>query len=465
MRRTLLLGLPIALLSGQTAASPAAPAPIFPPDRICATDLTLTPPARMVHPLYLIRDLIEAGPVSDAALDANGDGDTLLIEKQLAFTQPNYCHASPERRCTPQDEKALIRLHDQLAEFVRTEGGAWYHFERLREPDPVDRAAVPALDPAFEVKGQPFQIGEILQVPPQFVRIVCRDEPLAPQAASIPPADAEPVGWEHDPDGNEGFRLTGSIDDLNKSRQRLTNVRPAQFSINSDLKANVTTYLIDAVAGYDLEFAKGKEYNASLIPFVFLNRLFNNTNNEIDKLGTGLQLALEMQDSPIGYGEVAMTPQYTTDTDFRTKIGTLKFRWTPTLPQDALVPLGLYRTYGPLLGQVNLDLLSDVGHVFDAGGNPDLEDSDEFLRVGGRLGFQIRGAKDTLLEQIELDVSNRYLYNVEGIPRDINYFQTSLSYLFPNMDNYKLSFSFTSGRTDDTLTDVEFWSSQLGIRF
>lgn len=465
MRRTTLLGLPIVFLSAEAAASPAVPAPVFPTDKICVADPTLTPPRRVVNPLYLVRELIAEGPVSDAALDANGDGDTLLIEKQLAFTQLNYCHASPERQCTPQDEKALIRLHDKLEEFARTEGGAWFDFERLSEPDPVDRAAVPALDAAFEVEGQAYQVGEILQVPPRFVRIVCRDEPLAPQVASTPPADAEPVGWEHDPAGHEGFRLTGSIDDLNKNRQRLTNVRPAQFSINADLKANVTTYLIDAVAGYDLEFAKGEEYNTSIIPFVFLNRLFNNTANEIDKLGGGLQFALEMQDSPIGYGEVAVTPQYTTDTTFETKIGTLKFRWTPTLPQDAPVPLGFYRAYGPVLGQVDLDILSDVGHVFDTGGNPNLADSDEFLHIGGRLGFRMRGAKGTLLEQIELDVSNRYLYNVEGLPRNINYFQTSLSYLFPNVDNYKLSFSYTNGRTDDTLTDVEFWSSQLGIRF
>jgi hypothetical protein len=465
MRRTLLLSFPIALLSGQAPAAPApAPAPAFPADRICVADPTLTPPRRVVHPLYLIRELIAAGPVSDAALDANGDGDTLLIEKQLAFTQPNYCHASPDRHCSPQDEQALLRLHRQLAEFARTEGGAWYVFERLKKPDPVDRAAVPALAEAFEVEGQPFQIGELLQVPPRFVRIDCREKPLAPQVASTPAPDAEPVRWEHDPDDNEGFRLTGTVDDLNKSRQRLTNVTPAQFSINSDLKARLTTYLIDAVAGYDFEFARGEQYDASLIPFILLNRLFNQTANEVNRLGAGLQLALEMQDSALGYGEVAATPQYVTDTNFRTKIGTLGFRWTPTLPQGASIPLGFFRPYGLVLGQLNVDVLSDIGHVFDPGGNPDLLDKDEFFRFGGRLGIRIRGAKGTLLEQIELDVSNRYLYNLDE-PHDVNYFQTSLSYLFPNVDNYKLSFSYTDGRTGDTLTDVQYWSTQLGIRF
>jgi hypothetical protein len=226
----------------------------------------------------------------------------------------------------------------------------------------------------------------------------------------------------------------------------------------------LTTYLIDAVAGYDFEFARGEQYDASLIPFILLNRLFNQTANEVNRLGAGLQLALEMQDSALGYGEVAATPQYVTDTNFRTKIGTLGFRWTPTLPQGASIPLGFFRPYGLVLGQLNFDALSDIGHVFDPGGNPDLLNKDEFFRFGGRLGIRIRGAKGTLLEQIELDVSNRYLYNLDE-PHHLNYFQTTLSYLFPNVDNYKLSFSYTEGRTGDTLTDVQYWSTQLGIRF
>lgn len=466
MRRTIVVGCCVALLPSTALASFAAPA--FPPDEVCAADPDLTPQQQAVRPLFLIRHLIEAGPVSDAALDTDGDGDTLLVEKQLAFTQPNYCQAAPGRQCSSQDEAALRRLHGQLAEFVRTQGGAWYQFERLRRPDAADRAAVPALDPAFQAEGQSFQIGEVLDVPGRYVRITCRDAPRpAPPvvADGAPPVSGLPDRWVRYREAGEGFRLTGSIDDLSQDRTRPGSVQPATFSVNSDLEAGRRTYFINVVAGYDFEFARGAEYRTSLIPFALLNRLLQDSRSDINRLGAGMQTAIALRGGALGYGEIALTPLYLTDTRFRSDIGTFKFRYSPTLAEDASLPLGFYENYAGLLAQLEFDLLSDVGRVFDAGGNPDLGDDDNFFRVGARLGIRVRGAPGSLLERIELDLSNRYLYNLDGRPRDLNLFQASLSYLFPNVDNYKLSFGYTSGRTEDTLTDVHFWSMQLGVRF
>lgn len=465
MRRTIVLGCCAALVPSTAVASFAAP--VFPRDEICALDPDLTPQRRVVEPLLLIRHLIEAGSVRDAALDTDGDGDTLLVEKQLTFTQPDYCEA-PERNCTPVDAAAIRRLHDQLAEFVRTQGGAWYTFERLRQPDAVDPAETPALDPAFHIEGQPFQIGEVLDASARYVRIVCRDAPApAPPvvADADPPASDVPDRWVRAPERGEGFRLTGSIDHLSRNRTRLSAAEPATFSINSDLEGDRRTYFIDVVAGYDFEFARGAAYETSLIPFAVLNRLLQDSGSEVNRLGVGTQTAVSMHGGALGYGEVALTPLYLTDTTFSSDIGTLKLRWSPTLTEAALVPLGFYQEYGALLAQLELDLLSDVGHVFDAGGNPELADDNNFFRVGGRLGLSVRGAPGSLLERIELNVSNRFLRDLEGRPRDLNLFRASLSYLFPNVDNYRLSFSYTSGRSEDTLTDVQFWSTELGVRF
>jgi hypothetical protein len=40
-----------------------------------------------------------------------------------------------------------------------------------------------------------------------------------------------------------------------------------------------------------------------------------------------------------------------------------------------------------------------------------------------------------------------------------------LSFLFPDSDNYQVSFSYTVGRNDDTLERIQLWRTQLGIRF
>jgi hypothetical protein len=43
---------------------------------------------RVVDPLRLVRWGIRTSNLSDQALDTNGNGDTLLAEKQLALTDP-----------------------------------------------------------------------------------------------------------------------------------------------------------------------------------------------------------------------------------------------------------------------------------------------------------------------------------------------------------------------------------------
>jgi hypothetical protein len=92
---------------------------------------------RVVDPLRLVAWAIRTSDLSDHALDTNGDGDTLLAEKQLALTDPAYCR-DPERRCDASDAAAQERIHQRLAAFVRAVDGN-YRFERIRRPDQLER--------------------------------------------------------------------------------------------------------------------------------------------------------------------------------------------------------------------------------------------------------------------------------------------------------------------------------------
>src|SRR5919106_490417 len=136
----------------------------FPQAQIC----TRTDAQTTVDPLRLIQWLLGTIPVSDAALDTDRDGNTLLSEKQLALAHRDYC-AAGATGCTARDVAALRELHDDLAHFVATEGGENYRFERLRRPSAEERRSAPFLDPALETEGQEFQIGEILDVERRFV--------------------------------------------------------------------------------------------------------------------------------------------------------------------------------------------------------------------------------------------------------------------------------------------------------
>ena len=451
------------------ASQPADDEPLFPADEICRPSADQE--IRSLDPLRLIRWLIAVGDIGDGALDADGDGDTLLSEKQLALVQPGYCIEAIGRTCTQEDAATLQRIQERLADFVERAGGPDYVFERLRRPTIDERVESAFLNPFFEVTGRRFQVAEILDVQSRFVEIYCTaeesEEPLIIADIAAPELVEEPEKphWIFNPRDADGLRLTSEIDDLTKDRNKLGAVRPAELSITADLDDDETLYQVKAVVGYNFEVERSDLIFTSTIPFLLFERFFNGNQNEIDKLGIGVQEAFSVFQPDRSGSEVAITPLYLTDSDFDSDIGVLKLRWTPTLAPDSTLPIGFPRTYGPLSLQLDIDALADFGRVFDDGGDEDLGNEAEFFRVGGRLGFQFRGAEGTGFDHIELDVSNRYLKDVDGEDSDLYRLDLSLSYLFSQSENYRLSVSYANGRTDDTLEQTEYWKTQFGVRF
>ena len=79
--------------------------------------------------------------------------------------------------------------------------------------------------------------------------------------------------------------------------------------------------------------------------------------------------------------------------------------------------------------------------------------------------MQVRGAPTNLFRQFELQLANRYLYNVDTAFENINQFDAALAYLFPGNENYQLSFAYSNGRDENSLELYEFWQTQFGVRF
>ena len=465
----LILSLGLALLQPVQAIAQAFDEPLFPADEICLSSGVEF--QRTVDPFRLIRWLLAVSNITDAALDADRNGDTLLAEKQLALVQPGFCIADPRRSCTAEDAETLERIQKRLGDFADRAGGPDFVFERLRRPTIPERFEAPFLNPFYEVPGRQFQVAEVLDIKARYVQIYCLTpepedkDPIADiSVAELVEAPEQPL-WIFNPREADGLRLTSQIDDLNKDRNKLGAVKPASFSITADLDDDETLYQVDVIVGYNFEVERSDLLFTSTIPFFLFERYFNGSQSEIDKLGVGVQQAINVLKPDRSGSEFAVTPLFLTDSDFSTDIGVLKLRWTPTLPSDAALPIGFPRTYGPLSVQVDLDGLSDLGRVFDDGGNDDLVDEAEFFRVGGRLGFKFRGAEGTGFDHIELDISNRYLKNIDDNVGDLYRLDASVSYLFSQAENYRLSFSYANGRTDDTLEDTEYWKTQFGIRF
>lgn len=436
----------------------------IPPGRVCLPEADPRTDRRRFDPVLLARLLLEEEPVSDLILDRNADGDTLLQEKRLAMVDPGYCDLLP---CSAEDEAALADLRARLDQWVEAEGGPRFDFERLRRPTLAERSVDPALSLSFEDPDQRFHVGEVLDPAGRFVEVVCLPpEPDRAVAGQEPVPEIEPdPRWVRDPYDDEGIRLTGEIDDLSKDRQNLSSVRPAEFSISANLLDDETVFFVDAIGGYLIDIGRGDEVRLVSIPFVLLERLFTDEEDRIDKLGAGWQGSARLPLTAIADQEYAITPVYLTDSDLETDIFSLKLRWTPTLEEGPRFPLGFFREFGGLRVLTSVDLLTDAGKVFENAENLQLLSENRFLRVGGRLRLSVRGAADTLLERIQFDLADTYLYNIGSDIEHINLLEVGFSYLLPGRDNYRLSFSFTGGRDRDTLNEKAFWKTQVGVRF
>ena len=447
-------------LSQMLASNPLEAAePLFPQNQLCPTlprsadaspEMAGAPsPAEvagvdMVAPQAIVAWLLDENPVRDSTLDADGDGNTLIDEKILALAEDDYC-ASTSTTCSAEDEAALAKARERLRAFADQGGGPGYVIERLSQAG----AALPQ-DLA------PVEIRDLLDPAGRAVQIRCvalleeareKDEPY----------------WREN--GNGGFRLSGDIDNLSKNRGSLGAVKAAELSITSDLIEDETAYRVNAVAGYAFDVTGGNDIQTSIIPFFEAERVTSGNETQIDTLGVGIQQAATVNWPGMLISEFAVTPVYNTDSDFESQTGTLKFRWTPSLAAGAGFPLGFPEVYGPVELRLGLDLLADAGRVFYEGDQDNLDGEGNFFRLGSQASMQVRGAPSNLFRQFELQLANRYLYNLDTEFENINQFDAALAYLFPGNENYQLSFAYSNGRDENSLELYEFWQTQFGIRF
>lgn len=407
---------------------------------------------RVVDPLRLVRWAMDRADLSEAVLDRDDDGSTSLAEKQLALVAPDVCG---DDRCTAAEALRLRTTRELLVEFV--EGGDAYTFTRIRQPDADARNLSPALDPTFEDPALTFQLGEVLSVPARYVQIACVDpvpETGAPQ--SLISQVLVPI--------REGFRLTGSLDDLGKSRDELRSVKPAEFSINDNIANDNREIYINVFAGYEFTLDRTDRTLFSLIPFGQYEHKFDDKTDKVQKVGGGAKFQTTIYTGDLGTNEVSVSPYYITDVDAERELLSTQIRVSPSLAESTGIPVGWTRQVGPALVRLAADPISEFGEVFEAERDDVLEPGG-FWRTGGELELHLRGAADSLLSQFELNLSNKYLYGIAGPIDHFNRFEGNVSYVFPGVDNYRVSLQYVTGRVDDTLQYKEELKTVLGVRF
>jgi hypothetical protein len=115
-------------------------------------------------------------------------------------------------------------------------------------------------------------------------------------------------------------------------------------------------------------------------------------------------------------------------------------------------------------GEILFDLRADVGQYTNRGNDPVQSLLNQsYARAGTHVGFSI--TKDTDGPSLTLTVAETYLYGFQGTVRNLDLFESSLTYNFDPKKYVGLKASYTKGRNEDTAVPQQTWMVGISARY
>lgn len=378
--------------------------------------------------------LYSVKPVSDAARDDNNDGGVSWAEKVNAIANPQFSFDKKKKFISENDDGNIRAIRNALVVFTSRYDGKIFEFPT------ASRDSNGALR---------ISLGDFLSNDPRLIRIGCslprdQDTTVVGNGSATGSGEANtPAGEEEDQhkvnikdSSGPEFRavlLRGTEKDL--TNPSLMDAAAAELSMQKDLKDKEKSYQMTGVVGVDLGLETANKVTR-FIPYIKVDRSFTSGNDtdteDINNLGIGLLGTTFLDLASLGSHQFILSPLFTTDSEAKTHIGSLKFRWIPAFTIGDQVITGFYRGGHTVLWKLAVDGIANGGHVFDDGGNESLDDDKSFLYAGGEIGLKLLGHPDnSFLAPLSWRTFYRYLDGLNGKLSHVKRFESNLGDLAP----------------------------------
>ena len=355
-----------------------------------------------------------------------------------------------------------------------------------------------SVDPAFEANAAPDR--------QTFLNAFLNEESISltcPASAPSPKQKQDEAVDSYDLISN--FRFRGEIEGLSAERPqnarsasavaRFNGLEAARLAFTNNGVTDTTTVSIKLAAGVDLAPLLFDDISESfdIIPFVSyelsdtdapapMDGMMPPPNTDIEQLSTGL-LVTKVLDVPatrefgLVLGEFSATTFGTFDLeqDARTLRGRVELEASPLIPwsrnRRAELCGGNLVLFSGLRFKCESSLITEIGHVFQAGSSLDLMtlEDDQFVGLGGsisgRLFFSPYSDAPDFLKQFSLQGSARYLGIVSGTLENQNRYRASLSFSPQNLRFVEASVTYETGENIETFQDEEITRFSIGFRY
>jgi hypothetical protein len=293
--------------------------------------------------------------------------------------------------------------------------------------------------------------------------IVC----LAPKAAKVPQspaaADASPL------------RVRGVSDDLmiRRDQRNFSSTSKATLTVSGDHSTNQTqTAKVTGAVGY--AFASDNGLVEAVPYFSFYQSLTQVTGKAQSIDPTSFVAAGTVFSATLPGDLLVQTfsgkPQFLENTKDHSQIASFTFLYKPYTAFD--VSKGGFNLNDPrplpfwpnAYGEVLFDLRANVGEYTNRGDDPVQRLLNQsYSRAGSHFGFAITTNSDG--PSFTLKVAETYLYGFSGTIRNLDLFESSLTYNFDPKNYLGLTASYNKGRNLDTGLREQVWMVGLSARY
>jgi hypothetical protein len=245
----------------------------------------------------------------------------------------------------------------------------------------------------------------------------------------------------------------------------------ASLSFSRDYVAKTKTYHLEGVVGVGLgpvQLSQTSLASIELIPYVGYTRQLveggpkaNQTN--VQNVTAGL---IGDWIFPVDnyYQDLQAYPQIVHSNRTNADVLSGNVVFTPDFPVPGIG--GKYLPYqgAPMSFLLTLQAKTVFGQVLNAGSDPTLGASKDFVRVGPRVGATIFG-EDGVVAGWSLGAIYEYQKVLQGQFNSVSRFDATLAYTMPGQEFWSMQLKYVNGRNLDTLERVQQLTLGVGLKY
>ncbi len=404
---------------------------------------------RIVQPKRLLLWLLDFVAISDAAMDLNGDGNTLYNEKvALIADDKAFTSCIESSRCDELDQEKVLRIRSVI--------------ESLWSPSPPNPFHTHFL-PGREGRASKIDLKTFLSQD-TGIESICPspDKVLAAQSD----VDAETNRQES---WLDKMVVREKSDDITKP---FGEASPASFSFEKNELSSTRDVEVDLVVAYlvheqyyEKESSQYYLYFQSESDVQRIDGVDTSSSSNALSIGVLAEYRLGKYDNYyFANNVISLRPSYTNDTVQKIETANIIATWSP-IPDLGknnfflnMVPFGPYVNF-----KLNWDARLEGGTLLKRGEQEILDDNNDYADIGANFNFLITGAKNTLLERFQWDSNYKKLFSLLSDQSDKEYASSKLRYFING--NFSVGLEYEKGRKGVQFNEVDKWKINFGAKY